>query len=220
MKRLCLLGTAVGLLCALLVLPAEAAPTPPKADPCPPIKKVRYADRLLGSSVEYDPDKKLLTFITPDGRRLEGTNARRIGKRKINVTARSPALTIVMQADLVRGQAQVRATERDEETGASIQSHRLFVLQGGNRIEPCRPTGPLKPPPPTSPPQTSVKPFDPKKFIGQGDHYDCKHFSSQARAQAVLRADARDPNKLDRDRDGIACEDNPAPRDEVKVKRP
>ena len=40
-----------------------------------------------------------------------------------------------------------------------------------------------------------------------------------ADAQAVLRADPSDPNQLDRDRDGIACESNPPPRDLVPVPR-
>jgi hypothetical protein len=61
--------------------------------------------------------------------------------------------------------------------------------------------------------------FDPSRFIGQGDRYNCPAFASQADAQAVLRADPRDPNGLDGDRDGLACESNPAPRDLVRVAR-
>jgi micrococcal nuclease len=61
--------------------------------------------------------------------------------------------------------------------------------------------------------------FDPTSFIGQGNRYNCPAFASQADAQAVLRADPRDPNGLDGDRDGIACESNPAPRDVVRVGR-
>jgi hypothetical protein len=45
------------------------------------------------------------------------------------------------------------------------------------------------------------------------------HFRSQAEAQAVLRADATEPNGLDGERDGLACENNPAPRDTVRVPR-
>jgi endonuclease YncB( thermonuclease family) len=62
--------------------------------------------------------------------------------------------------------------------------------------------------------------FDPTKYIGQGDRYNCPAFASQADAQAVLRADPRDPNKLDADRDGIACESNARPKDVVAVPRP
>jgi hypothetical protein len=61
--------------------------------------------------------------------------------------------------------------------------------------------------------------FNPQSYIGQGDRYNCGDFQSQAEAQAVLRADPRDPNRLDADRDGIACENNRAPRDTVRVPR-
>jgi Excalibur calcium-binding domain len=61
--------------------------------------------------------------------------------------------------------------------------------------------------------------FDPTRYIGQGNRYNCPDFASQADAQAVLRADPSDPNKLDGDRDGIACEINPVPRDLTRVSR-
>ena len=59
-------------------------------------------------------------------------------------------------------------------------------------------------PPPASPG------FYPSAYLGQGNAYNCADFASQADAQAVLRADPTDPNKLDTDRprpDGIACSD-------------
>ncbi len=62
--------------------------------------------------------------------------------------------------------------------------------------------------------------FDPTQYIGQGNRYNCSDFKSQADAQAVLRADPRDPNQLDGDRDGLACESNPGPSDLMKVPRP
>jgi hypothetical protein len=68
-------------------------------------------------------------------------------------------------------------------------------------------------PPPASPE------FYPSRYLGQGDAYNCADFASQADAQAVLRADPSDPNGLDRDVDGIACESNRAPRDVVRVLR-
>ncbi len=76
--------------------------------------------------------------------------------------------------------------------------------------------------PPVEPAPAPVQPtgFDPTKYIGQGDRYNCSAFASQAEAQSVLRADPRDPNKLDADRDGIACESNRAPRDQVPVSHP
>jgi micrococcal nuclease len=74
--------------------------------------------------------------------------------------------------------------------------------------------------PPAPAPVSPVAGFDPTSYLNQGDRYNCPAFASQAQAQAVLRADPRDPNRLDGDRDGIACESNKAPRDLVRVARP
>ncbi len=62
--------------------------------------------------------------------------------------------------------------------------------------------------------------FDPTHYLGQGNRFNCADFASQADAQAVLRADPTDPNQLDSDRDGVACESNRAPRDLTPVPRP
>lgn len=70
---------------------------------------------------------------------------------------------------------------------------------------------------PTAPPTAAG--FDPSRYIGQGDRYNCADFASQAQAQAVLRADPSDPNRLDTDRDGIACESNRSPKDLTPVPR-
>ena len=82
------------------------------------------------------------------------------------------------------------------------------------------------PPPaaPAPPPAQALSPpaaagLDPAAYIGSGDAFNCGQFRSQADAQAVLRANPRDPNRLDGDRDGIACEGNPAPHDPVRVPR-
>lgn len=64
-----------------------------------------------------------------------------------------------------------------------------------------------------------IESFNPNLYIGQGNKFNCKDFSSQAQAQAVLRADPTDPNKLDTDYDGIACETNKSPKDLNPVKR-
>jgi hypothetical protein len=47
----------------------------------------------------------------------------------------------------------------------------------------------------------------------------CSEFASQADAQAWLRSDPRDLSGLDTDRNGIACENLPPPRDTVRVPR-
>jgi hypothetical protein len=49
--------------------------------------------------------------------------------------------------------------------------------------------------------------IDPTAYVGRGDAYDCRSFASQAQAQAILRADPADPNRLDIDNDGVACEE-------------
>jgi hypothetical protein len=41
-----------------------------------------------------------------------------------------------------------------------------------------------------------------------GDDKDCADFASQADAQAALTAEPSDPDNLDADDDGIACEDH------------
>jgi hypothetical protein len=72
----------------------------------------------------------------------------------------------------------------------------------------------------TATPRPLVPPgFDPNQYIGRGNRYECRSFASQAEAQAVLRADPSDPNVIDQNRDGIACEDNPPPRDNQRVPR-
>ena len=43
--------------------------------------------------------------------------------------------------------------------------------------------------------------------LAQEDQYDCASFRSQESAQAELDRDPRDPNTLDADDDGQACED-------------
>ena len=43
----------------------------------------------------------------------------------------------------------------------------------------------------------------------EGDTLNCSDFQFQEDAQAVLDADPSDPNNLDGDNDGIACEDLP-----------
>src|SRR5215211_4810187 len=52
--------------------------------------------------------------------------------------------------------------------------------------------------------------------LAQAD-LDCSYFPSQKAAQQELRRDPSDPNGLDADSDGIACENNPAPFDRRPV---
>lgn len=49
------------------------------------------------------------------------------------------------------------------------------------------------------------------------DDQNCSDFPSQAAAQQHLRADPSDPDNLDANNDGVACESNPAPYDRQPV---
>ncbi|MGW4649841.1 excalibur calcium-binding domain-containing protein [Kitasatospora sp. NPDC004289] len=61
--------------------------------------------------------------------------------------------------------------------------------------------------------------FDVAPYVHRGHVADCDAFTTQADAQAVLRADTLDPNGLDRDGDGIACPALPGPKDRKPVPR-
>ncbi len=76
---------------------------------------------------------------------------------------------------------------------------------------------PLMPTPTPRPPG-----FDPRWYIERGKIFGCLFYKSQSQAQAVLRADPSDPNRLDTDRDGIACNHLPIqqPYDRTPVARP
>jgi hypothetical protein len=56
-------------------------------------------------------------------------------------------------------------------------------------------------------------------YTGRPEAMNCLDAGTQANAQAMLRADPSDPLQLDSDRNGIACEINPEPRDLTPVRR-
>ena len=78
-------------------------------------------------------------------------------------------------------------------------------------------TPPVTTPPVTTPPVTTPPVTEPPADNEAPGDVDCNDFASQADAQAVLDADPSDPNVLDVDGDGLACEtgvnDDPAPVD-------
>ena len=69
------------------------------------------------------------------------------------------------------------------------------------------------------PTATALPTIEPADYLGQNDAFNCDDFATQAQAQAVLRADHSDPNRLDGNRDGVACESRPAPNDLTPVAR-
>jgi hypothetical protein len=58
-----------------------------------------------------------------------------------------------------------------------------------------------------------------ESYAGRPEAINCLDMGTQASAQAMLRADPTDPMQLDSDRNGIACEINPEPRDVARVPR-
>ena len=68
-------------------------------------------------------------------------------------------------------------------------------------------------------PPADIGPSNEVIYAGRGEGINCPDYGSQAAAQAALRADPTDPSNLDTDRNGIACELNPEPRDLVPVPR-
>ncbi|MEE9204642.1 MAG: hypothetical protein V3U08_06450 [Nitrospirales bacterium] len=61
--------------------------------------------------------------------------------------------------------------------------------------------------------------FEPVPYHGKPIAKNGADFKSQAEAQGLLRADPSDPNRFDRDQDGIVGEGNPAPYDRDAVPR-
>lgn len=110
------------------------------------------------------------------------------------------------------------------ESNPSPYDNQPVDRSGGGGGEAPPPTYPplTSPPPtsprPTSPPATSpaaTQPASaaPRQGSSSAGDVDCPDFPSQAAAQRHLRADSSDPDRLDADNDGIACETNPAPYD-------
>ena len=56
--------------------------------------------------------------------------------------------------------------------------------------------------------------------VSAQDQYNCADFATQPQAQRVLDRDPSDPNRLDNDNDGIACEDLPAGPGDGEILRP
>jgi micrococcal nuclease len=167
--------------------------------------------RLLGQPVELERDVterdrfgRLLRYVWQGG---ELVNAQLVAEGYAQVVTYPPD---VRHAERFRALQQAA-----RDAGRGLWSACQDVPPPPPELPPTGDT--LSAAPPAPPPASPG--FDPSRYLGQGDAYNCNAFPSQAAAQAVLRADPSDPNLLDRDRDGIACESNPLPRDLVPVPR-
>ncbi len=85
---------------------------------------------------------------------------------------------------------------------------RALVLASAALLAACGPATPAAPVPPPAGRTSGAAPTT--RLVLDGPHrvgdLDCADFVDQAAAQERLRADRRDPDHLDADRDGIACE--------------
>lgn len=94
---------------------------------------------------------------------------------------------------------------------AGLPDGATFTCNGAVAVFPDL-TPPTTPPPTTTAaPTTTVAPTTdpttaPPTTTPAGDDKDCADFPTQAAAQAVLDADKTDPNHLDANHNGIACE--------------
>ncbi len=119
---------------------------------------------------------------------------------------------------------------------AAALQEMLATCGAGSQLQPTAAASPASAPAPTMSPAPTTAPaptvapapaatttpvgFNPANFIGKGDAFNCGDFENQAQAQAVLRADPSDPNRLDgRDQDGLACESLRGPKDLEPVPR-
>jgi micrococcal nuclease len=64
--------------------------------------------------------------------------------------------------------------------------------------------------------ESETQPDDQSTSAGSGGdtNLDCGHFATQEEAQRMLKQDRSDPNYLDGDSDGVACEDLPSTNDQ------
>jgi hypothetical protein len=118
------------------------------------------------------------------------------------------------------GPTEGTGSARPEASSTAVASARATASPGPRSSPVVARSSPTAVRPAAAPTPSLPASFDPQAYLGQGNAFDCADLSSQAEAQAILRADPTDPNVIDNDRDGIACESNPTPRDTRRVARP
>jgi hypothetical protein len=212
---------------------AQPATSQPSGGGAVPRVTIHVDDDLI------DPGQKVsVTVIARSGSALEWIEWQGAetgdpvldANHRFNCDQRTECASVWTLAPTKAGRHQLRARAQAQ-GGAPTEWIALAVRVREGPTDPTiasPPSAPAPPPaapvvaPAAAPPASAPSAFDPTRYIGQGDRYNCSDFASQAQAQAVLRADPSDPNKLDTDRprpDGIACESNPAPYDRAPVPR-
>jgi hypothetical protein len=205
--------TALLLLALTLTRLVDAAGPPARTCGLP--KAAAFYDERRRAGITFSSDVSLVYWLTPDGRVLKGEIDRlQVTRGRFTLTSSSPKLTIVARGDLNIGRISASAVERTGSAPAASartarvsdpgrRTHSLVVQHGQVQWKDC---------PPGQPATTAPDP-------ARADLYNCDYFRTQADAQAFLRRYPKDPSRLDRDRNGIACEANPPPFDRALVRR-
>src|SRR5581483_11367076 len=100
------------------------------ATACQPLA-LSFFDPSTRAAVSYTAADGTLQFITPDGRRLVLTGARRFGRGNggpVTVVAHSPTLTIILSARPRDGRGQATAVERTAGAASAKAARKTYVL--------------------------------------------------------------------------------------------
>ena len=199
---------------ATAVPPPASQPTPQPSPPPtePPAPTAAERVRVIGTApdglnVRAEPSSTAARVKTvPDGAELEiaGPDAQADGRawRKV----RDPS-------DGAEGYA---AAQFLAAPGAAPPPAAVVATKpAGQPVQAAAPKATAAPPPPTAAPKPAAPAPQPAVPAGR----NCSDFPNQAAAQAALRANPSDPNKLDTNKDGVACESLGGQQDRRPVPR-
>lgn len=155
--------------------------------------------------LEFDADRKdqygrLLAYVYPMGDEMFNKDLLEGGYAQVYTVPPNTKYKDEFEA------AQKKAKEDDLGIWDLTKDQQCKLANRGNGIGEGSPECKTKSrPSPEPPPQQHSKPAFPP---ASGPDLDCSDFSTHEQAQAVLDADKSDPNGLDADGDGKACEDS------------
>ena len=159
--------------------------------------------QALGKWPDYDEARAFLAEVSPQAT---------ASAQQAIAQATAAAREAQVQATAVAQAASAQATARAEAQANASATAQARAQAGANATATAQARAAQPAPAPTTRPSTSTARRAERDL-------DCSDFPNQAAAQAALRADPSDPHGLDRDRDGIACPSNRAPRDLAPVPR-